>query len=94
MQNRNQEDGNLNNLSLLALQPCVGLGLLHPPIPRFVRSFSTLSSHLRLGFPAAPVPSGLEEVSYLHRDVPFALVRCLSHLSLHYFMSRIAQNCT
>lgn len=69
----------LTSSSLLELQPCVGLRLLH----RFLS---------RLGLPGLLVPSGLEKVRFLHEDASLALLRCPNHLScpslgLHYFRS-------
>jgi hypothetical protein len=48
---------------------------VHPRTPRILSSFSTVSSHLRLGLLALLGASGLEQVSFLLGDVPFALAQ-------------------
>jgi hypothetical protein len=90
----NPEDRHLrnNSSSLLTVQPCLGLDLLHrflssafvfhPRILRSLRSFSALSSHLRLGLPALLVLSGLEKVNFLHGDILFAQHKQLKSIIL------------
>jgi hypothetical protein len=56
--------------------------VFHPRTPWILRFFSTLPSHRRLGLPALLVPSGFENISLLHGDVSFILLRCPSHTSL------------
>jgi gas vesicle protein len=55
--------------------------------PIFVRSSSTDSSRLSLGFPTCQLPSGFRTVNFLQGPSACILNRCPIHLSLHNFIT-------
>jgi hypothetical protein len=57
------------------------------PAPMFLRSPSTLSSHLFGGHPTLLVPCSVVNVNFLHGWFSLVLKRCSSHLTLLTFIS-------
>jgi hypothetical protein len=55
-----------------------GAFVFRPLTPRIIRSFFTLSNHLRLDLRTLLLPPGFGKVSFLHEDVLFVLIKCSS----------------